>query len=72
MVVKYRIRLYLITLVMLAGFSVLAQRMWRLTVERHEEFKNKIRGTRTLTARVPGARGEIKDRNGVTLAAAYR
>ncbi len=69
MVVKYRVRLYLITLLLLAGFVVLAQRMWNLTVERHEEFKNKIHGTKTLRARVPGSRGEIKDRRGDTLVA---
>jgi penicillin-binding protein 2 len=69
MVVKYRVRLYLITLILLAGFVVLAQRMWNLTVERHDEFKNKIRGTKTLRARVPGSRGEIRDRNGMTLVA---
>lgn len=69
MVVKYRVRLYLITLLLLACFGVLAQRMWHLTVERHAEFKGKVRGTKTLRARVPGSRGEIKDRRGDTLVA---
>lgn len=67
MVVKYRFRLYLFTLVLLLGFGALSQRLWNLSVERHEEFKHKVPGTKTLRARVPGVRGEIKDRNGVVL-----
>lgn len=67
MVVKYRFRLYLFTLVLLMGFGALAHRLWNLSVERHEEFKNKVPGTKVLRARVPGVRGEIKDRNGITM-----
>lgn len=67
MVVKYRFRLYLLTLVLLVGFGALAYRLWNLSVERHEEFVNKVPGTKTKRARIPGVRGEIKDRNGHTL-----
>ncbi len=67
MVVKYRFRLYLFTLFILLGFGALAQRLWNLSVERHEEFKNKVPAPKTLRARVPGVRGEIKDRHGVPL-----
>ncbi|TLD71902.1 penicillin-binding protein 2 [Phragmitibacter flavus] len=67
MVVKYRFRLYLFTLVLLMGFGAVSQRLWNLSVERHEEFKHKVPGTKTLRARVPGFRGEIKDRNGIPL-----
>jgi penicillin-binding protein 2 len=68
MVIKYRFRLYLFTLLLLAGFGALTQRLWNLTVERHEEFKNKVPGTKILKARIPGVRGEIKDRHGIPLA----
>lgn len=68
MVIKYRFRLYLFTLLLLAGFAALTHRLWNLTVERHKEFVNRVPGTKILKARIPGVRGEIKDRNGITLA----
>lgn len=64
MVVKYRFRLYLFTLVILLGFGALAQRLWNLSVERHEEFVHKVPGTTVVRARIPGTRGEICDRDG--------
>lgn len=67
MVVKYRIRLYIFTMVLILGFGALAQRLWNLSVERHDEFVNKVPGTKTLRVRIPGVRGEIKDRNGIAL-----
>src|SRR5688500_10118715 len=67
MVVKYRFRLYLFTLVILIGFGALAQRLWNLSIDHHEELKNKVPGTKNLRARIPGSRGEIRDRNGVVL-----
>jgi len=67
MVVKYRFRLYLFTLTILLGFGALSQRLWNLSVERHDEFVNKVPGTKIKRARIPGTRGEILDRNGVKL-----
>jgi penicillin-binding protein 2 len=67
MVVKYRFRLYLFTLALLVGFGALSQRLWNLSVERHEEFINKVPGTKVKRARIPGVRGEIRDRNGIQL-----
>jgi penicillin-binding protein 2 len=67
MVVKHRFRLYLFTLVILLGFGALAQRLWNLSVERHEEFVNKVPGTTVVRARIPGTRGDIRDRNGEVL-----
>ena len=64
MVVKHRFRLYLFTLVILLGFGALAQRLWNLSVERHDEFIHKVPGTTVVRARIPGTRGEIRDRNG--------
>ena len=69
MVVKYRFRLYIFTLMLLTGFGALAQRLWNLSVERNEEFVHKIPTTKEWRARIPGTRGEIKDRNGITLVA---
>jgi len=69
MVLKFQLRLYVLTLAILVAFSALAERLWDLSVKRHEEFKNKVRGVKILRARIPGARGEIKDRNGIALVA---
>ncbi len=68
MVVKYKFRLYLIALVMLAGFLLLTVRLWSLQIDRHAEFVKKVKVGYELKARIPGVRGEIKDRNGITLA----
>src|SRR5882757_6590306 len=69
MVLKFQLRLYVLTLAVLVAFSALAERLWDLSVKRHDEFKNKVRGVKILHARIPGARGEIKDRNGFPLVA---
>lgn len=68
MVVKYRFRLYLLTLAMFCGFGVLVYRLWWLQIEHHKDFVNKVPEARRERARLPGVRGEIKDRNGVVLA----
>lgn len=68
MVVKYRFRLYLLTLAMFCGFGVLVYRLWWLQIEHHKDFVNKVPEARRERARLPGVRGEIKDRNGVILA----
>lgn len=68
MVVKYRFRLYLLTLAMFCGFGVLVYRLWWLQIEHHKDFVNKVPEAKRERARIPGVRGEIKDRNGVVLA----
>jgi penicillin-binding protein 2 len=68
MVVKYRFRLYLFSLAMMCGFGLLVFRLWSLQIERQEEFAKMIPGAKKERARIPGPRGEIKDRNGVVLA----
>ncbi|MFM2176728.1 MAG: hypothetical protein RL015_826 [Verrucomicrobiota bacterium] len=68
MVVKYRFRLYLLTLALLCGFGVLVYRLWWLQIEHHQEFVNKVPEAKRERARIPGVRGEIKDRNGIVLA----
>lgn len=68
MVVRYKFRLYLFSLLMLAGFFVLAYRLWSLQIDRHAEFVKLMPTGSELKARIPGVRGEIKDRNGITLA----
>lgn len=64
----YRLRLYLLTALVLVGIGVLLTRLHEFQIERRSEFLNQVPGNRTVTVREPGIRGEITDRNGITLA----
>lgn len=64
----YRLRLYLLTALVLVGFGALLTRLHEFQIERRAEFLNQVPGNRTVTVREPGIRGEITDRNGITLA----
>jgi len=64
----YRFRLYLLTALVLVGFGALLNRLHEFQIVRRIEFLNLVPGNRTVTVREPGIRGEITDRNGVTLA----
>ncbi len=64
----YRLRLYLLTALILVGFGALLTRLHEFQIERRTEFLNQVPGNRTVTVREPGIRGEITDRNGITLA----
>ncbi len=65
---SYRLRLYLLTALILVGFGALLTRLHEFQIERRDEFLQLVPGNRTVTVREPGIRGEITDRNGVTLA----
>ena len=65
---SYRFRLYLLTALVLCGFGALLSRLHEFQIERRDEFLQKVPGNRTVTVREPGIRGEITDRNGITLA----
>lgn len=64
----FRFRIYLVTVLVLAGFGILVSRLYDFQIERRSEFLSMVPGNRTVTVREPGIRGEIKDRNGITLA----
>lgn len=64
----YRIRLYLLTALVLVGIGGLLTRLHEFQIERRDEFLRQVPGNRTVTVREPGIRGEITDRNGITLA----
>lgn len=64
----YRMRLYLLTALLLAGFGALLNRLHEFQIERRDEFMAKVPGNRTVTVREPGIRGEITDRHGNILA----
>ena len=65
---SYRLRLYLLTALVLVGFGALLSRLYDFQIVRRDEFLQLVPGNRTVTVREPGIRGEITDRNGVVLA----
>lgn len=64
----YRFRIYLLTAAVLVGCGALLTRLYEFQIERRYEFLGQVPGNRTVTVREPGLRGEITDRNGITLA----
>lgn len=65
---RYRFRIYLLTALILVGFGALLSRLHEFQIVRRDEFLQLVPGNRTVTVREPGIRGEITDRNGITLA----
>ncbi len=64
----YRLRLYLLTAMMLVGFGVLLNRLHEFQIERRDEFLSQMPGNSEVIIREPGIRGDIVDRNGVVMA----
>ena len=52
---------------MLLGMAALGLRLWWIQVAHGAEWTAQIRGSSQATVRIPSVRGEIKDRNGLTL-----
>ena len=62
-----RLRIQFLGLLMLLGVGALAVRLWWVQVARGAEWTARIRGSSEATVRIPSVRGEIRDRNGLTL-----
>lgn len=62
-----RIRIQFLGLLMLLGMSALGLKLWWIQVAHGAEWTSQLRGSSQATVRIPSVRGEIKDRNGVTL-----
>src|ERR1700676_4784840 len=62
-----RLRIQFIGLLMLIGMAALGLRLWWIQVAHGAEWTAQIRGSSQATVRIPSVRGEIKDRNGLTL-----
>jgi penicillin-binding protein 2 len=62
-----RLKIQFLGLFMLLGMATLGLRLWWIQVARGYEWTARIRGSSEVTVRIPSVRGEIKDRNGVTL-----
>src|SRR5438067_2234640 len=64
---SYRLRIQFLGLFMLLGVGSLGLRLWWIQVAHGAEWTAQIRGSSQATVRIPSVRGEIKDRNGLTL-----
>src|SRR2546423_14875562 len=62
-----RLRIQFIGLLMLMGMAALGLRLWWVQVAHGAERTAQIRGSSQATVRIPSVRGELKDRNGLTL-----
>ena len=65
--VASRVRIQFVALLMLLGMGALGLRLWWIQVAHGAEWTSQLRGSSQATVRIPSVRGEIKDRNGVTL-----
>src|SRR5688500_14678625 len=63
------LRLYFVALVMLAAWAIIVGKLWWEQVARGKMWAQKIANRSEVTVRIPSVRGEIRDRNGVTLVA---
>ncbi len=62
-----RIRIQFLGLLMLLGMGALGLKLWWIQVAHGTEWTSQLRGSSQATVRIPSVRGEIKDRNGMTL-----
>lgn len=67
MVTHYRFRLYFLAVLVMAGFSLLVYRLYHIQVTEYTTWAARVPGSKFESVRIPGIRGEIKDRNGLTL-----
>ena len=65
---RLRLRLYLLTALVLFGFGALLTRLYEFQIDQQDYYQAMAPGIRQVTVREPGIRGTIKDRNGVELA----
>src|SRR5260370_233108 len=62
-----RLPMQFLGLLMWLGMGALALRLWWIQVAHGAEWTAQIRGSSQATVPIPSVRGEIKDRNGLTL-----
>src|SRR5213596_2480257 len=62
-----RVRIQLLGFLMLMGLGALGLKLWWIQVAHGAEWTSQLRGSSQATVRIPSVRGEIKDRNGITL-----
>ena len=62
-----RLRIQALGFFMLLGLTALGLRLWWVQVARGTEWTSQVRGSSEATVRIPSVRGEIRDRNGLSL-----
>ena len=62
-----RLRIQALGFFMLLGLAALGLRLWWVQVARGSEWTSQVRGSSEATVRIPSVRGEIRDRNGLSL-----
>src|SRR6188474_684446 len=62
-------RVIFLAFAMLCGLGALVAKLWWEQVARGQMWAKKIANRSEVTVRIPSVRGEIRDRNGVTLVA---
>ena len=65
---RYRLRLYLLTAIILTGAGTLLTRLFDYQIKNTGYYRKLIPGETTISIRDPGVRGTIVDRNGELLA----
>src|SRR2546429_1365825 len=65
--INSRLRIQFLSPLMLMGMGTLGLRLWWIQVAHGAEWTAQLRGSSQATIRIPSVRGEIKDRNGLTL-----
>lgn len=68
---RFRHRAWVMAVVVLLGFGLLAWRMYYLQVVRHDDYALRAESNRTAVVPIVPYRGHIVDRNGVLLATNY-
>lgn len=61
------LRVYFIAFIMLCGLGGLIAKLWYEQVLRGPKWTSRLASRSNVTVRIPSVRGEIRDRNGVTL-----
>jgi penicillin-binding protein 2 len=67
MVTHFRFRLYFLAVLVMAGFALLTYRLYHIQVTEYASWAARVPGSKFESVRIPGIRGEIRDRNGLTL-----
>lgn len=68
---KFRLRIWVVALVVLLMFGLLVFRLFTLQVVRHDAFAERAESNRTAVVPIVPNRGQILDRNGIVLATNY-
>ncbi len=63
------IRVYVLSAFMIGMLGVLSAKLWHEQFTNSKKWTDRLRKSSTVTVRIPSVRGEIRDRNGVTLVA---